>query len=69
MRHDDTARKAVDQARDRLRSARYHSTFPPCLPARVIGELVLTREALKDAEDAVTRWIAVEAKRGEPLEG
>lgn len=54
MRHDDTAREALTQARYRLRSARYHFTFPPCVPARVIGGLVLARGALKDAEDSVT---------------
>ena len=68
MRHDDTALEAVTQARYRLRSARHHATFPPHLPARVIGELVLAREALKDAQDAVSRWIDQEADRAEPLD-
>ena len=58
-------REAVTQARYRLRSARHHSTFAPHVPARVIGELVLAREALKDA---VTRWIDAEADGAEPLD-
>ena len=53
-RYEDTARKAVSQARYRLRSAKYHSTFPPYVPARVIGELVLAREELVAAQDAVS---------------
>lgn len=65
---DDTARHAVHQARYRLRSARYHSTFPPDIPARVIGELVLAREALTTAQDAVARWIDQEAGRVDTLE-
>lgn len=31
--------------------------------------MVLAREALKDAQDAVNRWIDHEVERGEPLEG
>ena len=66
-RLDDTARNAVHQARYRLRSARYHSTFPPYIPARVIGELVLAREELATAQDAVARWIDHETDTREAL--
>ena len=67
-RHDDTARQAVRQARYRLRSARYHATFPPHVPARVIGELVLAREELAAAQGSVDRWIDQEAERAEDLD-
>ena len=67
-RLDDTARDAIRQARFRLRSARYHSTFPPDVPARVIGELVLAREELATAQDAVARWIDQETDRRDTLD-
>ena len=67
-RYEDTARKAVSQARYRLRSAKYHSTFPPHVPARVIGELVLAREELVAAQDAVARWIDQHTDRRETLD-
>lgn len=63
-RHDDTARDAIRQAWHRLQEARYHATFPPDIPGRVIGELVLAREALATAQDAVLRWIDQETDRG-----
>lgn len=56
-RHDDTARTAIREASHRLHEARCHATFPPDIPARVIGELVLAHEALTTAQDAVARWI------------
>ena len=34
----------------------------------MIGELVLASEALKDAQDAVTRWSDQEVERAEPLD-
>ena len=52
----------------RLRSASYHSTFPPHVPARVIGELVLAREELATAHHAVVRWIEQETDRRETLD-
>ena len=67
-RYEDTARKAVSQALYRLRSAKYHSTFPPYVPARVIGELVLAREELVAAQDAVARWIDQHTDRRETLD-
>ena len=67
-RYEDTARKAVSQARYRLRSAKYHSTFPPYVPARVIGELVLAREELVAAQDAVARWIDQETGQRDILD-
>ena len=67
-RYEDTARKAVSQARYRLRSAKYHSTFPPYVPARVIGELVLASEELVAAQDAVARWIDQRTDRRETLD-
>ena len=60
--------RAVSQARYRLRSAKYHSTFPPYVPARVIGELVLAREELVAAQDAVARWIDQHTDRRETLD-
>ena len=67
-RYEDTARKAVSQARYRLRSAKYHSTFPPYVPARVIGELVLASEELATAHHAVARWIDQETDRRDILD-
>lgn len=60
-RHDNTARDAISQACYRLEEARYHTTFPPHIPARVIGELHLAHAALGIAQDAVARWIDQEA--------
>ncbi len=68
-RHENTARAAIRHASHRLQEAGYHATFPPDIPARVIGELVLAREALTTAQDAVARWIDQEADRAVHMGG
>ena len=67
-RFDNTARKVIHQARCRLRAAGYHSTFPPQVAARVIGELILAHEELATAQEAVARWIDQETDRRETLD-
>ena len=70
-RHDDTARAAINQARFRLRAARYHGTHPPAVTTRVIGELAVARKLLTKARNAVDDWLVAEMERAarETLDG